>query len=95
VCLRAQAPHSRAACNLVVLSLSRGNSDPLLLSGVQGVGGSAALYKNAWDCAMTMARTEGAKSLYRGLTATCIRGVPNTGIQFAVYEGLKTLLLIA
>ena len=53
------------------------------------------MYKNALDCAMTMARTEGVKSLYRGLTATCIRGVPNTGIQFAVYEGLKTLLLIA
>ena len=37
---------------------------------------------------------EGVRSLYRGLTATCIRGVPNTGIQFAVYEGLKTLLLL-
>jgi hypothetical protein len=29
------------------------------------------------------------------LPATVIRGVPNTGIQFAVYEGLKTLLMIA
>jgi hypothetical protein len=47
------------------------------------------------DCFLKMGRQEGVKSLYRGLTATIIRGVPNTGIQFAVYEGLKTLLMIA
>mmetsp|Transcript_32134 Transcript_32134/g.76197 ORF Transcript_32134/g.76197 Transcript_32134/m.76197 type:complete len:378 (-) Transcript_32134:190-1323(-) len=62
---------------------------------LQGAGGMAMIYKSSWDCAKQMARKEGVISLYRGLTATCIRGVPNTGIQFAVYEGLKSLLQIA
>jgi solute carrier family 25 carnitine/acylcarnitine transporter 20/29 len=62
---------------------------------LQGVGGSAVAYTSAMDCFLKMGRQEGVKSLYRGLTATIIRGVPNTGIQFAVYEGLKTLLMIA
>ena len=52
------------------------------------------LYSNMMDCFVKVAQKEGAVSLYRGLTATCIRGVPNTGIQFAVYEGLKTLMRI-
>jgi hypothetical protein len=62
---------------------------------MQGAGGRATVYVNALHCALTMYQTEGYKSLYRGLTATCIRGVPNTGIQFAVYEALKSLLNIA
>ena len=33
-------------------------------------------------------------NIKRGLVATCIRGVPNTGIQFAVYEGLKTVIML-
>jgi len=61
---------------------------------LQGLGGAQALYKNMLDCGVQIARKEGPVALYRGLTATCIRGVPNTGIQFAVYEGLKTLLKI-
>ncbi|EKX55013.1 hypothetical protein GUITHDRAFT_83901 [Guillardia theta CCMP2712] len=58
---------------------------------LQGAAGAQILYKNAIDCAAQMVKREGVRSLYRGLTATCIRGVPNTGIQFAVYEGLKSV----
>uniref|UniRef100_A0A7S0I1S3 ADP,ATP carrier protein n=1 Tax=Hanusia phi TaxID=3032 RepID=A0A7S0I1S3_9CRYP len=61
---------------------------------LQGAAGAQAIYKNALDCAVQMVKREGVRSLYRGLTATCIRGVPNTGIQFAVYEGLKSVLNI-
>uniref|UniRef100_A0A7S4V0H8 Mitochondrial carrier protein n=2 Tax=Guillardia theta TaxID=55529 RepID=A0A7S4V0H8_GUITH len=61
---------------------------------LQGAAGAQILYKNAIDCAAQMVKREGVRSLYRGLTATCIRGVPNTGIQFAVYEGLKSILNI-
>lgn len=61
---------------------------------MEGAGGAAALYNNMFDCAAKIAQREGPRALYRGLLATCIRGVPNTGIQFAVYEGLKTLMKI-
>ena len=38
------------------------------------------------------AAAEGWTGLYRGLGITLIRGIPNTGIQFLVYETLKDVL---
>ena len=39
-----------------------------------------------------MKAAEGWTGLYRGLGITLIRGIPNTGIQFLVYETLKDVL---
>ena len=36
-----------------------------------------------------MLRQEGWRSLYAGMRVTILRGVPNTGIQFCVYEACK------
>ena len=39
-----------------------------------------------------MVSTEGAGSLFYGLAPTVIRSLPNLGIQFLLYELLKTVL---
>ena len=47
----------------------------------------------AWlACFRYIARYEGWPALYRGLSVAVIRAVPNTGIQFAIYEACKTVI---
>ena len=48
---------------------------------VDGVGGAARQYRGFFDCMRAVARAEGVSALYRGLGATIVKGVPNTGIQ--------------
>jgi solute carrier family 25 S-adenosylmethionine transporter 26 len=50
-------------------------------------------YKGIIDCAVRVAREEGVRALYRGLTPRLISVVPMIGIQFGVYEFMKKTLL--
>lgn len=59
---------------------------------MQGAGGAARQYKNAWDCYVKLARNEGWTVYYRGLTPTLVRAMPNMGVQFATYDFLKSLI---
>ena len=60
---------------------------------IQGTPGSELRYDGAFDCFFKMWKQEGWRSLYAGIRVTILRGVPNTGIQFCVYEACKDLLL--
>ncbi|ETI54421.1 hypothetical protein F441_02723 [Phytophthora nicotianae CJ01A1] len=59
---------------------------------MQGAGGAARQYKNAWDCYVKLARNEGWTVYYRGLTPTLVRAMPNMGVQFATYDFLKSFI---
>ena len=59
---------------------------------ISGAAGSAVAYKNMFDCVRVMVATEGAASLYKGISATVVRSIPNLGIQFLVYELVKSML---
>mmetsp|Transcript_3829 Transcript_3829/g.11070 ORF Transcript_3829/g.11070 Transcript_3829/m.11070 type:complete len:253 (-) Transcript_3829:1798-2556(-) len=48
-------------------------------------------YRNALDCLVRVIREEGVATLYRGLGLTVLRGIPNTGLQFGIYELFKHL----
>ncbi|CCG80632.1 putative Mitochondrial dicarboxylate carrier [Taphrina deformans PYCC 5710] len=50
-------------------------------------------YKHALDGLVRMTREEGVKSLFRGLTANCARGVLMTASQLASYDTFKHALL--
>eukprot|EP00908_Phaeocystis_cordata_P024969 Transcript_7428.p1 GENE.Transcript_7428~~Transcript_7428.p1 ORF type:complete len:313 (-),score=98.81 Transcript_7428:185-1123(-) len=60
---------------------------------IQGAPGSEMRYSGALDCFHKMVQQEGWRSLYAGIRVTILRGVPNTGIQFCVYEACKDLLI--
>ena len=49
-------------------------------------------HSNWLACFRHVLRYEGWPALYRGLGVAIIRAVPNTGIQFAVYEACKTVI---
>lgn len=57
-----------------------------------GMRGETKMYANAWDCFYRVLRQEGVKTLFAGLYANVVRGIPGAGIQFAVYDGMKVLL---
>ena len=59
---------------------------------VEGADGQPPKYTSALDCYFKVKAAEGWTGLYRGLGITLIRGIPNTGIQFLVYETLKDVL---
>jgi hypothetical protein len=59
---------------------------------LQGSTRGELLYCSYWDCCRQLVRNEGWLVLYRGLGVTMVRAVPNTGIQFGVYEGCKDLI---
>jgi hypothetical protein len=44
-------------------------------------------------CFTTVVRTEGIMTLFAGLGANAIRGVPGAGIQFAAYGFFMRVLL--
>mmetsp|Transcript_310 Transcript_310/g.1248 ORF Transcript_310/g.1248 Transcript_310/m.1248 type:complete len:286 (-) Transcript_310:101-958(-) len=50
-----------------------------------------SVYSNPLDCFYRVAKAEGLTGLYRGLGLSLLRGIPNTGLQFAVYETLKKM----
>ena len=51
------------------------------------------VYKNMWQCILIMLRDEGPLSFYKALPPRLMSVVPMIGIQFAVYELVKRLLL--
>ena len=58
----------------------------------EGVGAQLR-YRGAFDCFFKMLKQEGWRSLYAGIRVTILRGVPNTGIQFCVYEACKDFIV--
>ena len=61
---------------------------------LQGMGAPALVEQHrGWlDCFHHVVRFEGWPALYRGLGVAIVRSIPNTGIQFAVYEACKSLI---
>lgn len=60
---------------------------------MQGASGEGSVRYRGWlDCWRSIVRNEGWAGLYRGLGVTMLRSLPNTGIQFAVYEACKDLI---
>ena len=59
---------------------------------MDGVNGARPQYRGYMDCARQLMRQEGMAGIYRGLALCCLRSVPNTGVQFAVYEACKDLI---
>ncbi len=43
-------------------------------------------YRTFWGTLATVAREEGRRGLYRGLTTQLIRQIPNTAVMMATYE---------
>jgi hypothetical protein len=60
---------------------------------MDGADGARPRYRGYVDCALQVVRSEGWAGLYRGLGVCMVRAVPNTGIQFMVYEGCKDMLM--
>ena len=58
-----------------------------------GINGEAKLYVNSWDCSRKIIQNEGTVGLFRGLSTNAIRCIPGAAIQFAAYDGLKSLLM--
>jgi len=58
------------------------------ISGATG----AATYTSILQCFQVIVRTEGWPALFYGLAPTVMRSVPNLGIQFLMYEVIKSLL---
>lgn len=56
-----------------------------------GMHGERKLYKGAWHCFFQILRKEGIKTLFAGLNANVVRGIPGAAIQFATYDGMKAL----
>lgn len=50
------------------------------------------IYKNSLDCFMQVAKKEGVKGLYRGLSASLI-GMSESTFQFVMYEYFKQTAL--
>lgn len=48
-------------------------------------------YKNSWDCLRYILKTEGFRSLYKGLSASYLGGIEST-IQWVLYEQMKLFL---
>lgn len=57
-----------------------------------GMRGETKMYANAWDCFSRVLKQEGVKTLFAGLYANVVRGIPGAGIQFAVYDWIKVVL---
>jgi solute carrier family 25 phosphate transporter 23/24/25/41 len=61
-----------------------------------GIRGQKMLYRGMVHCTVSVARNEGFLTLFAGLGANIIRGIPGAGIQFAAFnffkEQLKVLL---
>eukprot|EP00731_Ephydatia_muelleri_P024676 Em0016g947a len=55
--------------------------------------GKTGQYSGMFDCARQIARTEGLRAFYRGLTPSLIGIIPYAGIDLTVYETLKNLWL--
>jgi len=59
---------------------------------MQGMDGSPRIYKNALHCYWKLFQEGGFLIFYRGMSVNIVRAVPNTAIQFAAFEALKSLI---
>lgn len=48
-------------------------------------------YKNSWDCLVYVAKNEGIKGLYKGLSASYLGGIEST-LQWVLYEQMKSFI---
>ncbi len=91
-----QGPLWRACCGafaaMLAHTLTYPNDTIRRRLQMQGVNGQPLRYRGWMDCFRQIVRYEGWPSLYRGLGVTMVRSVPNTGIQFAVYEACKDFI---
>ncbi|XP_067095861.1 mitochondrial carnitine/acylcarnitine carrier protein [Osmerus mordax] len=58
---------------------------------VQASGGQLR-YAGPLDCAVSLYRQQGIRSVYKGTVLTLLRDVPSNGLYFLTYEYLKNLL---
>ena len=57
-----------------------------------GTGGQKKLYRNSWDCLMTVIRKEGMQGLFKGATANLVRCIPGAAIQFYAYDLFSSII---
>lgn len=55
---------------------------------LQGEGGQGRLYRNSFDALLKIARTEGMKNLYKGLSAGLFRQATYTTTRLGIYNSL-------
>lgn len=60
---------------------------------LQGEMGATRLYSGAFDCFRKVVANEGARGLYKGLSAALLRQATYGSIRFGVYEPIKSALL--
>lgn len=53
---------------------------------------AAPVGATTWGTAVAIARGEGVRGLFRGLSLNYVKVVPSTAIGFAVYDSLKDFL---
>jgi hypothetical protein len=63
-----------------------------LVTQLSATATTGAAYKGIVDCAVRVAREEGMRTFYRGLSPRLISVVPMIGIQFGVYESMKKIM---
>ena len=56
-----------------------------------GMHGDKKLYRNSWHCFYQVLTKEGFRTLFAGLNANVVRGIPGAAIQFAAYDAMKVL----
>lgn len=59
---------------------------------LNGVSGRPLLFTSTLDCCRQVFRRQGVKGFYGGLSANVVRALPETSLQFLLYERFKTLL---
>ncbi|CAF3264169.1 unnamed protein product [Rotaria sp. Silwood2] len=53
---------------------------------------SSTEYNGSFDCARQLYKKGGIQNLYRGAGITIVRGIPQWGVYFCTYDGLKRVL---
>ena len=60
---------------------------------VSGAAGQQNRYRGTAHCVRTIWQTSGARGFYRGVAANAVRAAPQTGLEFAVFDLLRSWLL--
>ena len=58
-----------------------------------GLGGKPRIYAGTVDCVRQILQRSGPGGLFHGLPANVAKCIPEAGIQFTVYDAIKTALL--
>ena len=59
-----------------------------------GMLGEKRLYANSWNCLYLVLKNEGMQTVFAGLTANIVRGIPGAAIQFWAYDAMKAFFNI-